>query len=229
MRDLRPHQQALLFAGLITVIGWAVPVLGQLLLPLQYLNTHIHELCHAVVGIASGADVHEIIVRGDGSGVTPLSGGALVLVGSAGYVGAAIVGALIIVAAKTESGARMALRVLGCVLLLGLLIWVRGDAVGIFTAAFWAGALVALSFLKGNWLLFATQFIGLQQCAAALRSIYVLLQISAIGEGHSDASLLEEYTHVPAIVWSLGWSALSVTLLYLALRQAWPHATSTRK
>ncbi len=221
MSELRPHQSALLLAGAVTPVAWAVPVLGLALLPLQYLNTHLHELCHAIVGIGSGGDVHEILVFGDGGGVTPIYGGATVLEASAGYVGAAIGGALMILFSRHEVGARLTLRVLAGVLGLSLLLWVRGDAIGIITGIFWVAALAGLSLLKGRWLLFAAQFVGLQQCLSSVRSLYVLVQISAIGEGHSDAGLMQNATGVPAIVWSLVWCAISLGLLTVALRRAW--------
>ena len=65
---LRRDQWTLLGASLASVALWATPLLRPFALPLIYLNTHIHELCHAVTTIATGGAVENIIVLGDGSG-----------------------------------------------------------------------------------------------------------------------------------------------------------------
>lgn len=220
-KNLLPHQKAILLAGLITLIAWAVPILSKVLLPLEYLNTHLHELSHALVGIISGADIEQIKVFSDGSGVTPMRGGAIVLVGCAGYLGASFGGAAIIVGSAHEPGARLTLRIVAGCLVGSMLFWVRGDWVGVASGLFWIAALIGLSFLRGNGLLFAAQFIGIQQCLSSFRSLYVLLEISAMGEGGSDASLLATETHIPAMVWSVAWVLASAVLATVALRRVW--------
>ncbi len=220
-KNLLPHQKAILLAGFITLVAWTIPFLGQVLLPIQYLNTHLHELSHALVGIISGADIEQIKVFSNGSGVTPMRGGAIVLVGSAGYLGAAFGGAAIILGSAHEPGARLTLRIVAGCLVGSMLFWVRGDWVGVASGLFWIAALIGLSFLRGPWLLFAAQFIGIQQCLSSFRSLYVLLEISAMGEGRSDAALLASETHIPAMVWSVAWVLVSVLLATVALRRVW--------
>jgi len=225
---LETHQKTILGAALLSLALWAIPGVHFLMLPLQYLNTHIHELCHALTAMATGGTVLGIVVRPNGSGETPIMGGSLFFEVSAGYIGAAMVGALIILLGHREQLAKNTLRVVAVVLVLSVLGFVlRGgdfavDAFGAVTGVLWAIILWFVSvYLKGSKLLFATQFIGVQQCLNAVQSLYVLIQLSAFGETHSDAQIMAENTHIPAIVWAAGWSAFSLLIVGLALRRSW--------
>ncbi len=100
-KPLRQDQMALLWASIATVVCWVVPVLNLIALPLEYLNAQTHEMCHAIVTILTGGHVVEINVHSDGSGVTPVFGGMMPLVASAGYVGASIICVLIILFSRT--------------------------------------------------------------------------------------------------------------------------------
>lgn len=103
---LKPHQVAIVAAGLASLVLWAIPYVHFMLLPLEYLNTHIHELCHAIVGTMTGAQVDHIEVHVAGDGVTPIRGGNVFLEVSAGYVGATIVGLFIMLGSRTEKSAK---------------------------------------------------------------------------------------------------------------------------
>ena len=220
--SLQPHQTAILAAGALSLALWAIPYLQKLMLPLQYLNTHLHEFGHAMAGQASGGNVDYIRVMADGNGVTPISGGSMWLIGPAGYIGAALIGSAVIWFSRTEKSAQNTLRLLAFFLCLSMLLWVRGDFVGVISGIGWVAGLVAAStFLRGNALLFAAQFVGLQQCLNSIQAVYTLLNISAFSEMHSDARVMQNNTGVPAIVWALGWCAFALILVVLSLRRAW--------
>lgn len=221
---LRRDQSLLLFASGAAFLLWMVPVGRLVLLPLVYLNTHIHELCHAVAAIATGGSVKEILVFQSGSGVTPVYGGWLTVVASAGYVGSSIVGAAMIFFSRSERGARATLIVLAVALSLSMVLYVRGDWVGVVSGFAWIAILVALAkFLKASSVIFASQFIGVMQCLNAGYSILTLLKITAVTEIQSDAALMQKATMVPAMVWAVCWAALSLILLVLTLLRAWNH------
>ena len=219
---MRPHQTALLLAAAVSLLGFFVPPLGALLLPLRYLNTHLHELGHALMASATGGSALNIRVYGDGSGVTPVAGGILSLVASAGYLGAAAAGAGIVYAMRTEAGARRALAVTGFALAASMILFVRGDLVGVVSGIAWAATLLAASVrLRGSWLQFVAGLVGLQQGLNALRSLSELLQITAQSETHSDALLMQRATLVPAVVWAGLWGLMGLALVGLTVRRAW--------
>ena len=219
---MRPHQTALLLAGLVSLAGLFLPPLGAALLPLAYLNTHLHELAHALAAVGTGGSVERIQVYGNAEGLTLTRGGLAPLVASAGYLGAAAWGAAIVLASRTERGARLALGATGAILALSMLLFVRGDAVGEVSGFVWAAALLAAGWrLRGAALLFAAGLVGLQQGLNALRSLFELFQITAASERFSDARGMEAMTHVPAIVWSLLWGLCGLAVVALTARRAW--------
>lgn len=226
---MRPHQTALLLAAAVSLLAFLVPPVGALLLPLRYLNTHLHELGHALVALGTGGSVQHILVFGDGSGVTPVAGGFLPLVASAGYLGAAAAGAAIVLAMRTERGARWALGVTGFALAGSMVLFVRGDLTGVVSGIAWAAALVAASrTLRGSALQFVAGLVGLQQGLNALRSLSDLLQITALSERQSDAALMQSATLVPAVVWAALWGLCGLAVAGFTLRRAWAPAPPSR-
>lgn len=209
-------------AAALAVALQVVPLFRFLSLPLQYLNAHLHEMSHAVLGVLTGADVGPIRVNADASGVTLIRGGSLVLVGSAGYLGASAIGAVAIYTSRTPIGARRTLVALALALTFSMAIWVRGEPVGVGAGIAWIGVLLVGSRLfKGSSLVFFAQFLGMLQCVSSVESLFVVLQISAFSNGHSDAKLLEQATGAPAVVWSLLWCALSLAAMGIAAKWGW--------
>ena len=218
---MRPTQSALLLAAAVSVVGLFVPVVGAALLPLQYLNTHLHELSHALVALGTGGAVQHILVFANGSGVTPVAGGLLPLVASAGYLGAAAWGGAIVHAMRTEKGARWALGITGGALALSMALFVRGDAVGVVSGTLWAAALIVASrTLRGSGLMFAAGLVGIQQGLNSLRSLGDLFEITAATEAHSDARLMQGATLVPALFWAGLWGLCGLAVAGFTVRRA---------
>lgn len=218
---LKPHQNTLTVAALVSLLLWVVPFFGLVLLPLQYLNTHLHEFCHALAAVATGGQVDYIHVFGSGGGVT-LGSGNPYAVDPAGYLGATIIGALMILSSRTERGAAITLRTVGVVLSLSLLLWVRGDLVGIVSGLAWIACLFALPVkVKGRNLVFVAQLLGIQQCLSSIQSLYILFRISAFGGAQSDAAIMAQDTGIPALFWAVLWGLIGLGALYATLRVAW--------
>ncbi|RYG23629.1 hypothetical protein EON82_13450 [bacterium] len=226
---MRPHQIALILAAVVSLVGMVFPPVEAMLLPLRLLSTHIHELGHALAALGTGGTPQFIKVFGNGSGVTPVAGGFLPLVASAGYLGAAAAGAAVVYAMRTEQGARRALGITGFALAASLILFVRGDIVGVASGVLWAAVLIAAAkVLRGSWLLFAAGLIGLQQGINSLRSLSELLQITAVSESHSDARLMQQITYVPAMVWAALWGVCGLAVIALTVRRAWAPRPAAR-
>ncbi|MBX3111127.1 MAG: M50 family metallopeptidase [Fimbriimonadaceae bacterium] len=229
-RTVRPGQWALLGAGAASVALWAVPPLRFLLWPLTLFNTHVHELCHALAALATGGQVEHILVRPDGSGVTPVMGGNLLVLASAGYLGSAVVGGLMIAFARTEKSSRAVMATVGAMLGLSMLLFVRGELAGLAMGAFWTAAFLAgAKFLRKDAAVFVARFMGMQLGLTALQAVTVLLRLSTSSEAMSDAKILEQASLVPAVFWALGWAACAVVALWLGLRSAWRGAAREGK
>jgi hypothetical protein len=225
MRDpnsLKPHQAALVLACVISVALWFLPFLRWVTVPLQYLNTHIHEAWHALSAVATNGLVSHIEVHANGNGETYTAGGSNLLISSMGYVGASLTGALLIWFSRTPKMARSALIVLSGALAYSLLVWVRRDIFGIASALAWIVALWAVAYLLDERKrVFAAQFLGVQQCLNSVQSLFFLVQISGFGIKQSDAGNMEKITHIPAIIWSVLWCAISFALMFMAFKLSW--------
>lgn len=228
-QQLKPDQSAILYASLVSVAVWFVPFLNLVFLPLEYLNAHTHEMCHAITAVLTGGKVEQIDVFSNGGGVTPILGGFMPVVASAGYVGASLIGVLIILFSRTPQGARTSLRLLGTALGASMLMWVRGDAVGVISGIAWVAILFALAArLPGKGVLFAANFIGIQQCLHSVMALLTLMNISFFSETQSDAILMQQSTHIPAAFWAVGWTVFSAALMGVTLKGAWGRRSGGR-
>lgn len=219
---LRKDQKLLIAAAFTVLAVYAVPLLRPLILPLIYFNTHVHELAHALAALVTGGMPQHIIVNADGSGSTPILGGNILLVASAGYMGSTIFGGLLILGSRNEKSARSTLLATFVLFATSLLLLVRINPVGIISGLFWAAALGASAkFLKQDALIFLTRFLGLSLCLTSFQSFLTLVQLTATTNSHNDAMLLQQATMIPAILWSLSWMALSAVALFFTLKSAW--------
>jgi hypothetical protein len=218
---LRHDQSAVVWASLASVALWFVPLLGLVSLPIEYLNALTHEMCHAITAVVTGGRVENIQVFPDGSGVTPIWGGSPPLVGSAGYIGASLIGVMILLFSRNPEGARTSLRLLAVSLAASLIFWVRGEF-GIVTSIVWVAAMfVMAAYLPPKGALFAATFLGIQQCLHSLMALLTLAGVSLFTERHSDALLLQQTTGLPAAFWAVAWMGFSLTIMATALRGIW--------
>jgi len=196
---------------------------------LLYLNTHIHELCHAITAVGTGGSVDYIAVFADGSGVTPVAGGSMLFTASAGYVGAALVGGLLIASSRTPKRAATMLWITCLCIAISLLLFVRGDTVGVISGVFWVVALGLMARkLSGDNVVFAAQFIGMQMALTSLQAFLVLLKVTTSTERQSDALILQDGSGIPAFVWASGWLVFGLFAIALALVSAWKPARQAK-
>lgn len=222
------NRKILIFATFLALATWIVPILRPIGLPLVYLNTHFHELFHAFAALMTGGRVDSIAVFADGSGQTPVTGGYMLLVASAGYVCSTILGGFIVVFSTTPRGAQLVMRALGVLLALSVLIWVRSDAIGVLSGLLWALTLILGGrFAQGEVAMLCARFIGVQQALNGLQSLVVLFNLSMAGHRQNDAGLMADLTGLPPIFWALLWSVLSIAITLVSLLVAW-HADDSR-
>lgn len=209
--------RAFSIATLLSIVLPFIPILRYVLLPFDYLNTHLHELCHAAVCCLTGGKVDHIVVFMNGEGVTYTWGGYDPAVQMAGYLGSSLIGSAMIWSMNTQKKARFWLVVLGAAVFASSIMWVRGDVVGWPLGIVFPILIVWAAFrLKGDHLLLAAQFIALQQCLNSVRSLRDLVLLSSSGR-ETDAHHLAQSTHIPEIIWALLWTAVGVFGLVCAV------------
>src|SRR5207302_7231179 len=110
--DARPQAITLLVAALISIALWFIPFAEILGYPFRVFVTFIHEGGHALAALMTGNSVRSLSVAMNASGETYTSQGGTfsqMLVASAGYLGAMIYGAILLVLIRKTVAARIVL------------------------------------------------------------------------------------------------------------------------
>jgi membrane-associated protease RseP (regulator of RpoE activity) len=203
---------ALVVAGLWF---WNAPWLA----PLRLLVVLVHETGHALATLLFGGRVERVLLGADESGqcLSSLPAGWLprIAVYSAGYVGSAISGALQLILAFRFRLHRAVLYAMGAwVAAMGVIYAGNGFTLG-YCLAMGAVLLVLARVLPPGGVKAVVMVI------AVFTGLYALFDLRDDlwrpgGGGPSDAMLLAAQTHVPALLWSLLWSVISVAVLAVA-------------
>ena len=202
------------------VVFWSSPVLT----PLKLLVVMMHETGHALATFAVGGRVDQVVVGLDESGAClsrlPPSFFGSVVVYSAGYLGSILASALLLTWTFRFGRARLLLSLI-CVWLVAMAFFLAGNPLTLgFCLATAAVLGVCARFLKPALLEWLTLFI------AAFSGLYAVLDLrddlwnSAV-RSQSDAALLAQVTHVPALFWAILWTAASLLMFGWILRWAW--------
>lgn len=198
----------------VSLVVSLTPWAEILLYPFKIFTTWVHECGHAVATLLVGGRVTSIAIQPDTSGLTlslvPAGRIARGVVASAGYLGAAAVGCLLMAATRIERWAHAILLGLGVCMLVSLLLWMR-NIFGVVVVLAWGVALIALA-RKG--MAGAVRFLlSLLAIQVALNSVYDIRVLFLVHRGPSDARTMQEIFLLPSSVWASAWMLMSVAML----------------
>jgi hypothetical protein len=208
---------------LLTVLAvgaFYVPVAST---PLEWVETFFHEISHGLMALATGGEISRVELHIDGSGLCYTSGGWAFLVSFSGYSGAVLWGALLyrVVGATNQHLARFLVAILGILVLVSGILWVR-DLVTTFIFAVILVMIIAAHavgrFQLTQWVV---RFIALYVMLSAARTPLYLLDGRSRGDGEALASM----TYVPEILWVLIWEVIALWALWTVYRS---HDRTTR-
>ncbi|MBL7994040.1 M50 family metallopeptidase [bacterium] len=213
---------------LISLFLNVVPGLRLILLPFEFFTTFIHEGSHAIASLIMGEQVHRIVINPDTSGYMQhtVTGGMFAqgFIGSAGYVGAALFGGLLIVLSSFEKMSKFILGLLGLVFLAAIVLYIR-DLFTLAVCGFLSASLLLIAWKGGKYLnFFAINFLAVQCSLNSFGDVITLLQLSMgapksqFSTGLSDAEALAKVFLLPAMFWSVLWIVISIVVLYKALK-----------
>lgn len=230
-RDARPQVRTLLIAVAITVVLGFIPFAGFVTYPFRLFVTFIHEGGHALAAIVTGNSVQGLRVSPNGGGLVYTSFGNVfeqMLVASAGYLGAMIYGALLLILIRRAVAVRAVLYGTGAYILALALLYGFPNLFTIVAGIVLGAALIAAgryaSLRVANFLL---AFLAVQCVVGALFDLRTLISLSApLSRGpHTDAVIMQDATHLPPIVWAIVWSGLALVILAGSL---WAYAGGGR-
>ena len=201
-------------AVMVSLVVSLTPWARFLLYPFKLFTTWVHESGHALMTVLVGGRVTSITIEPDTSGLThslvPVGRAARGLVASSGYLGAAVVGCLLMAATRVEKWAHVILLSLGACMLLTLVLWMR-NLFGILVVLAWGVALIALARQGiGNAPRFLLSLLAIQ---VALNSVYDIRVLFLIGRRQSDAATMARLFLLPAWAWATAWMLVSVAML----------------
>lgn len=207
------YRQLVIFViiALISQLFWLTPVLY----PLKIFVVFIHETFHALVTVLTGGRVISMVVTPWESGYVQHIGGNSFLIAAAGYVGSALFGGALLILSVRDKWAPYVFG--GLALLFGIVtLWFVRNPFGIVF-----GLSTAFIFALLYWkpLPGTHYFIDILAVMSSLYALYDLTDFLVIGS-RTDAVILAELTHIPAFIWALLWSAVSVMVVYVAGKRA---------
>jgi hypothetical protein len=223
------QRRALAISLLASLLLWNLPAGGLVLYPFKLLATWIHEMSHGLAMIATGAGFSHLEIYRDTSGIAYATGGATRLgratIASAGYMGTAAVGGVLLVLGQTKRGARGVLAAFAVLLALTAALWIRNDF-GTWVAVAAASALTAAAiFCRASAATFIVNFIAAQACIHAVLDIRVLFHPNLVVGGevvrNSDAHNMAAATFGQPWMWAVVWLLWSFAVFFVALRVAY--------
>ena len=233
---MQPARRTLwLWVAATLSLGLSLTPWGKLLLyPFKLFTTWVHECGHALVTLMVGGSVSSIVIEPDTSGVTrsllPAGRMARGLVASSGYLGASLVGCLLMAATRVEKWARAVVWTVGALMLLTLVVWMR-NLFGFVVVLAWGAGLVALARkASGEASRFVLSLLAIQ---VALDSVYDIRVLFHVDGGHSDAETIAILFLLPAWLWASAWMLVSVgmlawTLWMTRVAVGWPEPMNSR-
>lgn len=203
----------------VAIFFWNAPVL----LPIKTFVVFLHELSHGLAALLTGGRVERLMLVGEEGGLAYTRGGNQILIASAGYVGSALWGALLMrLAWQRDNVRRYAIHGIAAIFMLTVLLYVR-DLYTLGMVALFVGVLFLLGrFGDGRVHMAVLWMLGSFSALYAVVDIGtdILVQgpfagIGWLGGGTAftnDAIILASITWIPAFIWGLIWCIMSIAI-----------------
>jgi hypothetical protein len=191
-----------------------------LLYPFRLFVVMVHEVCHAGAALMTGGEVLEIRTNWNESGHTLTRGGFFPLISSAGYVGSALIGALLIYTGNYPQAQRLVLLAIGLVCL-GMTLWYTPMGGLDFYLGIGGGLLLAfMAFKSQRTAAMTSTWMGIILC---LYSLYDFRTDLWMATEKTDAGILAAYWWGEEGLWlaypiALVWVLFSLSFMYRAMR-----------
>lgn len=222
-QQMQTRTQLLILFGLLllSLFFWDSVVLY----PVKLFVVLLHELSHAAAALLTGGSVIEIQIDSRIGGHAITQGGWTWLIVSSGYLGSMLLGGAILLLALRHRAVPILATVIAVMVLFVTLLFVRNGFGLIFGLLFGASLLAAARWLPATWLDIVVLYLG------GMSSLYALVDVKedllTLEPRLTDASILAGMTGIPAIVWGLLWSLISLGVFLLIMRAALRRAAAS--
>lgn len=217
--EVKASFRLLVLASLLTLALWFIPFAGVITYPIRLFVTLIHESGHALAALATFGDVRRIALDWSGNGVTWFTGGWGWVVVNAGYLLTTLYGCGLLLILRRERHARRAAMFTGILVLLITVFFAGNLPAWVVGLVFGVGSLLLALKAKPKVTHFVMSFLAVQCVLNALFDLDVLVALTRDANVMTDAQIMAARTGgiIPAMVWALVWSAISVAMLVMTL------------
>lgn len=211
-----------LAAFALVLILWNIPQLGFLLYPFRLFVTFVHESGHGLAALISGGHFEGFVVHSNGSGVALTAGGSRALILPAGYLGAALFGAVLFYLANSVPYSRVIAAGLG--IALGLITILYTDLLSVAFLVGLASAALLLYLGRRGHTDLTLLVLNLLAMVTALNAVLDLLALinnsgATLGAVRNDAAAFsaEIAPLIPPVVFAALWVLLALIMLGAAI------------
>ena len=197
--------------ALVSVLFWLSPVLA----PFKIFVVFIHETGHALATLLTGGRVLSMVVTPWQSGYVESLGGNALIIASAGYIGSALFGGIMLSLSGRKQWTQCIFIALAILFGVMTLCFVRN----LFGWIFGLGTTAMFSLLAYKRFPFSVYIVDILAVMSSMYAIYDLSDFLLVG-ARTDAVILASITGVPAFIWALVWSAISLLVVYGAGKRA---------
>jgi len=208
-------------ASALAIALMFVPFASVVTYPCNLFVTLVHESSHAFAALATGGSVVSITISPDTSGLTLTRGGSRFITLCAGYTGATLFGAVILVLLRMERMRSAA--AFGTIFLFTTVLRFGANvltyATGVVVAAVF---LFFLAYSRRRLAYYGMSFLAVQCMLNAFYDLRTLIVVSASpARTISDVSMLSRETFgvIPPLGWAIGLSGVSLLITYTLLRR----------
>jgi hypothetical protein len=202
-----------LLLAVLALVLWDTPAVK----PFRVFVVWVHEMGHASAALATGGEVSELRVRWDESGHVLSRGGIFPLISSAGYVGAACLGAFLIYAGRWRGVQRGLLGLIGATQIGMAVMFTPVWGLDFYFGVGCGLLLVFIAVKFGRSAHIMATWIGVVLCLYSLEDFRTDLWLHT---EKTDAGILARYFGFEFLAYpiALGWALISVWVMYRAMR-----------
>ncbi|MFC1525196.1 M50 family metallopeptidase [Candidatus Latescibacterota bacterium] len=202
-----------LLAAIIALVLWDT----MLILPFRLFMVMVHEVCHAAAALATGGEVGSVQMAYDESGVTLTRGGIFPVIVSAGYVGSACLGALLIYTGSLPQLQRILLLLIGGTVMGMTMKYTPVGGIDFYLGIFGGLVLVSMALKSQRAGAAGSIWLGVMLCLYSLQDFWSdLLWHTEM----TDAGILAGYIGIPILAYPIAllWVVISMWVMYRAMR-----------
>lgn len=208
-------------AAVVVFILWNIPQLDFLLYPFRLFVTYVHESGHGTAALLTGGQFRGFEIFANGSGQAITAGGSRLLILPAGYLGAALFGAILFYLNNRFHRSKIIAVILGIGLIIYSILFGHIAILSLIVGSVFGIALIALGWKANDYVnSFILNILAILTGLNAVLDVYQLIGNSgaSLGDVRNDAAAFSaEVFFLPAAFWALLWSLIAIVMLGIAV------------